>query len=277
MNSSSWIHECFGTDKAVAGMVHVRALPGTPYASRPMEAIIALAVEEACTLADAGVDALLLENMHDRPYLRQQVGPEIVAAMTAVSNSVRAAVDLPIGIQILAGANRETLAVAAATGASFIRVENFVFSHVADEGLMDRAEAGPLLRYRREIGADHVRIFADIKKKHAAHALTADVDIGAAAEAAVFCGADAVVVTGSATARPTGVDDLRRARAAVEVPVAVGSGITPENLPDLWEPGDLFIVGSFIKQQGQWHSPIDPNRLAALMRAVERLRQQDVG
>ncbi len=273
MNSSSWIPEWFGRDKVVVGMIHVRALPGTPFASWPMEAIIAQAVSEAHMLADAGLDALLMENMHDRPYLRQQVGPEIVAAMTAVSDSVRAAVKLPTGIQILAGANRAALAVAAATGANFIRAENFVFAHVADEGLMDQADAGPLLRYRREIGAEHVRIFADIKKKHAAHALTADVDIGAAAEAAVLFGADAVVVTGSATARPTALEDLRQARAAVEVPVAVGSGITPENLPDLWEPGDVFIVGSFIKEEGQWHRPLDPDRLAALMRVVEQLRR----
>ena len=30
-----------------------------------------------------------------------------------------------------------------------IRAENFVFSHVADEGIMPDASAGPLLRYRQ--------------------------------------------------------------------------------------------------------------------------------
>ncbi|NLX15030.1 MAG: BtpA/SgcQ family protein [Phycisphaerales bacterium] len=273
MSSLNWITEYFGTDKAVVGMVHVQALPGTPFASRSMENIIAQAVAESRTLANAGVDAILLENMHDRPYLRQQVGPEIVAAMTAVSHRVRESAGLPTGIQILAGANREALAVAAMTGACFIRAENFIFAHVADEGLMDQADAGPLLRYRREIGAEHVRILADIKKKHAAHALTADVSIAEGAEAAVLFGADAVIVTGSATARPTDVNDMIQVRSAVEVPVAVGSGITPDNLPDLWEPGDVFIVGSFIKQEGQWHRSIDPDRLAALMRVVKRLRQ----
>lgn len=65
----------------------------------------------------------------------------------------------------IAGANKEALAVAMATGGSFIRSEGFVFSHVADEGWMDSC-AGELLRYRRSIGAEDVAILTDIKKKH---------------------------------------------------------------------------------------------------------------
>ena len=84
----------------------------------------------------------MIENMHDRPYLRQSVGPEVTATMAAVLDAIRRAVDVPLGVQILAGANREALAVAFAGGASFIRAENFVFAHVADEGLMPDADAG---------------------------------------------------------------------------------------------------------------------------------------
>ncbi|HOA71850.1 MAG TPA: BtpA/SgcQ family protein [Phycisphaerae bacterium] len=266
------VTELFGVPKAVVGMIHVGALPGSPLGGRPLREIVAQAVEEARLLASMGLDALMVENMHDRPYLRQRVGPEVVSAMTAVAAAVREAVDLPLGVQILAGANREALAVAATVGASFLRAENFVFAHVADEGLMPDADAGPLLRYRREIGAEHVRVFADIKKKHAGHALTADIDVTEAARAAAFFGADGVIVTGVATGKPADLSDLRQVAAAVELPVAVGSGITPGNLADFWPHADVFIVGSFYKEDGQWHRPIDPDRLELLMRAVDQAR-----
>ncbi len=258
----------------MVGMVHVHALPGTPLASATMPAIIDQAVGEARLLAEAGFDAIMIENMHDRPFLRQKVGPEIVSGMAAVLDAVRGVVDKPLGVQVLAGANREALAVAMAGGATFIRAENFVFAQVADEGLMPDAEAGPLLRYRREIGAEHIRIFADIKKKHAGHAITADINIAATARAAAFFGADGVIVTGPATAEPVSLEDMREVSAAVELPVAVGSGVTPRNLAELWDLADIFIVGSFLKREGQWHQPLDPDRIEILMRVVEMLRSR---
>lgn len=263
------IEELFGASKALVGMVHLAALPGTPYAALPLTAVIDRAVEEASFLAASGFDAIIIENMHDRPYLRQSVGPEIVAGMSAVAGAVRSAVAIPFGVQILAGANREALAVAFAAGASFIRAENFVFAHVADEGIMPQADAGPLLRYRRELGAEHIRIFADIKKKHSSHALTADLDLAETARAAGFFGADGVIVTGSSTGIAAAPVHVREVRAAVELPVAVGSGLAPDNLEAYWDAADVFIVGSALKQDGLWHQPLDPDRVSAFV-AVAR-------
>lgn len=269
------VRELFGVTKPIVGMVHVAALPGSPLSSRSVPEIVKGAVEEARLLAGFGFDAVMIENMHDRPYLRQAVGPEIVAAMSAVVAAVREALDVPLGVQILAGANREALAVAAMAGASFIRAENFVFAHVADEGLMPDADAPPLLRYRREIGAEHVRVFADVKKKHAGHAITADIDVAEAARAAAFFGADGVIVTGVTTGRPADLNDLHQVSAAVELPVAVGSGLRPDNLAEFWPDADIFIVGSFYKEDGLWHRPIDPDRLELFMQAVEELRRSE--
>jgi membrane complex biogenesis BtpA family protein len=260
------------TDKAVIGMVHVRALPGTPYHELPLREILATAADEARQLADAGCDGLIIENMHDRPYLLREVGAEIVAGMTAVAVAVRDAVTIPVGVQILAGANRQALAVAQASGASFIRAEGFVFSHVADEGLMAQADAGELLRYRREIRAQDVSILADVKKKHSSHSITADVSLGETARAAEFFGADGVVVTGPVTGRPAEVADVRAAAEAVAIPVAIGSGLTPGNLQDYWPFASLFIVGSYIKRDGLWSNPIDAGRLDDFMQAAARCR-----
>jgi len=275
MTTSSVHRSIFAQHPAIVGMVHVGALPGTPRAEVGLLALIDTAVGEATRLADAGVDGVLIENMHDVPYLRREVGPEIVAAMTAVGCAVQRAVSVPIGVQVLAGANRAALAVALSCGARFIRAEGFAFAHVADEGLMEEADAGPLLRYRRAVGADTIAIWADVKKKHSSHAITADVDLAATASAAAFFGADAIVITGASTGAPTSIEDLEQARAAVGIPLVVGSGTTPDNLAALWPRADVFIVGSTLKREGRWSEPLDPDRLEAFMARVGELRSEN--
>src|SRR5439155_20052417 len=148
---------------------------------------------------------------------RRAVGPEIVAAMTAIGREIRRAVPIPLGVQVLAGANREALAVAQACGGAFVRVEGFVFAHVADEGLSE-SDAAELLRYRRAIGAEGIRVFADIRKKHSAHAITADVSLVEVARAAEFFLADGVIVTGTATGREADPREVNEVSAAVGIP-----------------------------------------------------------
>lgn len=264
--------EIFGVPKALIGMIHVGALPGTPQSRDPVDVIAQRASDEARLLSGAGFDALLIENMHDTPYLRREVGPEIVAGMTAVALAVRSAASVPVGVQILAGANRAALAVAHSAGLQFIRAEGFVFASVADEGLLDEADAGSLLRYRRQIGAERVRILADVKKKHSSHALTADVGLAETVRAAEFFGADGVVITGVATARPTSMDDLREARSATALPVIVGSGATPDILADLFRVADAVIMGSWFKAGGVWSNPPDPARVKQVVDSARRCR-----
>ncbi|HTK32543.1 MAG TPA: BtpA/SgcQ family protein [Candidatus Saccharimonadaceae bacterium] len=272
MDSRSRFTEWFGRPRALIGMIHVGALPGTPRAEQSLDAIAEFAVDEARAYREAGFTALLLENMHDRPYLKGGVGPEIVAAMTAIGRAVRHEVALPLGLQILAGANREALAVALAVGAAFVRVEGFVFAHVADEGLIE-SDAGPLLRYRRAIGAEHVAVFADVKKKHAAHALTADVDLAETARAAEFALADGVIVTGVATGREAASEDVAAVAAATSLPTLVGSGLTADNLAR-YAAAEGFIVGSSVKQGGVWSNPLDREHAAAMARAFHVLEKR---
>jgi uncharacterized protein len=261
--------DLFDVPHCLIGAVHVGALPGTPRASLGLARIVEMAVADARAYADAGLDAVIVENMHDRPYLRGGTGPEIVAAMALVTAAVRNAVRVPVGVQILAAADREAVAVAHAAGAAFVRVECFAFAHVGDEGL-HQSNAGELLRYRKAIGAEAVRVLADVKKKHSAHALTADVDIATAAHAAEFFLADGVIVTGIASGLPATPEDVSSVAAAVHVPVVVGSGITAENL-DRYAPAGGFIVGTSLKRGGDWTQPVDAERARALVTARDAL------
>src|SRR5262245_6707225 len=163
----------FAKAKPVIAMIHVAALPGTPENSLSVREIVALAAREARLYREGGVDGIGIENMHDLPYLRGAVGPEIVAAMTLVGEAVKTESLLPVGVQVLAGANLEAMAVAHAAGLDFIRAEGYAYAHVADEGLI-QASAAKLLRYRRMIGAERVQVWPDAQKKHPAHAIPAD-------------------------------------------------------------------------------------------------------
>jgi uncharacterized protein len=265
----SGFRECFGAPRALIGMLHVGALPGTPCATLTVEALIQQTLTDAHIYRDAGFTAVAIENMHDRPYLKGGVGPEITAAMTAVAREVKRETGLVLGLQVLAAANREALAVAHASGADFVRVEGFVYAHVADEGVIESC-AGDLLRYRRAIGAERVLILADVKKKHGAHAITADVSIVETARAAEFFLADGVIVSGVATGEPASADEVRDVARAVRMPVLVGSGITPANLAR-YSTAHGFIVGSSVKQGGVWGNPLDRDAVQAMVRAFREL------
>ncbi len=265
-----------GGRRPVIGMVHIRALPGTPRGELEVSQIAKIAAAEASTLAEAGFEGVIVENMHDAPYVHAGMdgtghGPEVVSAMTLCAAAVREAVGsrLPVGIQVLSGGNREALGIAHTCGLEFIRCENFVFGHVADEGLLTRAEAGPLLRYRKMVGAERVKVFCDLKKKHASHAITADVSLADAAHGAEFFGADGLIVTGAATGREASIEDVAEVREASRLPLLVGSGVTPDNVQSMFEAGaDAVIVGSWVKKGGVWTGELDGKRCRQLVRAA---------
>src|ERR1700752_2068021 len=267
MGTSAVVNSLFGVPRALIGVIHVGALPGTPSNRKTVADITDEAVREARVYEAAGFHGLAIENTHDRPYLKRSVWPEIGAAMAVVGPEVRRGASLPLGIQVLAGANLWAVAIAHACGASFVRVEGFIFAHVADEGLIE-ASAGALLRYRRSMGADHIRVFADIKKKHSAHAITKDVDIVETAKAAEFFAVDGVIVSGVATGQPTDPAEVAAVSEAVSVPTLIGSGITVENIA-VFPGADAFIVGSSIKKDGLWMNPIDPGRTQRLVAAFQ--------
>lgn len=245
---------------ALVGMVHLLPLPGSPGWRGSVSAVIDAARRDTEALAEGGCDAVLVENMGDVPYLRGPALPETIAAMSVATAAV-GEFGLPVGVQVLAGANRAALAVAVASGATFIRAEAFAYAHVADEGIIE-ASAGPLLRARAAMGAD-VAIWADVQKKHAAHALTADLDLAELARGHAFCGADALIVTGQATGRSTEPDDIILAQEA-GLPVAVGSGVTPSDAGQLAALADALIVGTALKVDGQWRRPVDVDRVRAV-------------
>ncbi|MEM1060030.1 MAG: BtpA/SgcQ family protein [Verrucomicrobiota bacterium] len=260
--------------KALVAVVAVPALPGaSAYDSAGgTERLVAAALEDARLYAEAGADALLLENSWDLPYIKPPLPEAAVTAITEVAHAVRAAWPGPLGLQLLEAANLQALDVAAAAGLDFLRVEGYVFAHIGGAGLIEGC-AGALLRRRRELDAGRVCIWADLKKKHCSHALTGDQDIGEHARQAELFRADGLIVTGNFTGEPPAPQDLHAvAKAAPGCRVLTGSGLTVDNLEQLMPHADGFIVGSAFRQGGRFLAPTEPGRLRAFAEAFRRRR-----
>lgn len=265
------LEDLFNNSKPVIGVIHVGALPGTPANKLSMIELVTLAAHEADLYRSGGVDAIIIENMHDVPYLRGHVGPEIVAAMAVIGQAVKAESNLPVGVQILAGANLAAMAVAHTAGLDFIRVEGYVFAHIADEGWIE-SSAAELLRYRKQISAERIEVWADVKKKHASHAVTSDITLGATAATVEFMGGNAVIVSGGTTGEPPQLEDVQEAKAHCRVPVILGSGVDSNNISRFYTSADGFIIGTYFKVDGNWANSVDERRVQALMEVVNKLR-----
>lgn len=257
--------------KTLIGMVHVLALPGTPKNKLTPAEIIEDAVYEASKLKNAGFDAILVENMHDTPYLNRKAGPEVTSLLSIICYEIKTQLKLPVGLQILAGANNEALASAYASGIDFIRAEGFVFGHLADEGFMNSC-AGELLRFRKQIGAENISVLTDIKKKHSSHAITSDISIEETAEAADFFLADGLIITGSSTGKQASIDELKQAASASKLPIIIGSGLSIKNIENYFHYANAFIVGSSVKTEGKWYNKIETEKANELVTLFNKLK-----
>lgn len=260
-------------DKFLGAMIAVLPLPGAPNYGGDDERIVAQALSDMGHYREAGADAVVLENSHDLPYIKPPLPARALRVMLRVAREVRRSFPGPLGIQMLEAANETALEIAHQADLDFVRVEGYVFAHVGGAGLIEGC-AGKLLRRRKALGCEHIRIFADVKKKHCSHALTGDLDILDEVKQAEFFLADGVIVTGARTTEPPDPAELRRVKKGTRLPVLVGSGMTPVNIKSFLPLADGFIVGSTFREEGRFLGALEPSRLRAFMSALKKWRSR---
>jgi len=175
-------------------MIAVLPLPGSPGYDGDNDRVLKQALSDLRHYKEAGVDVIVLENSHDLPYIKPPLPPEAVRLMQRIAKAVRQRFSGPIGLQMLEAANETALEIAYKADLDFVRVEGFVFAHVGGAGLIEGC-AGTLLRLRKKLGCEHIKVFGDVKKKHCSHALTGDLDILDEVKQAEFFLVDGVIVT----------------------------------------------------------------------------------
>ncbi len=252
--------------KVLIGVVHLRPLPGSPRWGGDLKSLIAFAVNDALAYEKGGAHAVFIENFGDVPFTKSSVAPETVAAMTAAGCAIRAAVKLPMGFNVLRNDAQAALALCAACGGSFIRVNVHSGAMLTDQGLIE-GDAYGTLRYRARI-APAAQIFADVLVKHAVP--LGDWPIEEAAGDTLERGlADALIVSGTGTGKAANLSDVERVRRACpDAKILLGSGVTAKNVHQFLPTADGFIVGSSLKKDGKLANPVDPKRVAALVKAM---------
>lgn len=263
----------FGRRQVVIGVVHARPLPGSPaYEGEPLEEIYAYSLAEAERYARGGVDGLIMENHGDIPFSKpEDIGPETAAIMAVMTDRVRRTVRLPVGVNLLANAVVPAIAVAQAGGGLFVRVNQWANAYVANEGIIE-GPAARATRYRAWLRAGGVKIFADVHVKHGAHAIVADRSLAELTRDVEFFDADVVIATGQRTGDAASLGEVNAIRAATQLPLVIGSGVSEDNVEDLLKVADGVIVASSLKEDGVWWTPVSEGKVTRFMTTVNRLR-----
>ncbi len=260
--------DLFPSRTPIIGVIHLPPLPG--FDGHPgVPALVAHALADLDVLMQEGVDGVLVENEYDRPH-QVTASNEVIAAMSEITrNVVSASRNIVVGCEILLNDPRASLQVAAASGARFIRSDYFV-DRMSRPGYGEfDVDPEGLVRHRNETAAD-VLILADIQVKYAT--LLEARPLAESARLASLYGADAVVVTGSATGDPPRLEDLLEAAVGIAVsgnriPVLIGSGLTPANARQLLGACGGAIVGTALMRDRK----VDVRAARTLMSEVRKL------
>ncbi|MEJ2733202.1 MAG: BtpA/SgcQ family protein [Anaerolineae bacterium] len=264
--------ELFGVQNPIIGMVHLWPLPGAPgYSGYGMDTILDQARRDAEALLEGGVDGLIVENMWDLPYyVSTDVQMEAVTAQAVAAREVVKMADVPGGVNVIHTGWRAELAIAVAAGLDFVRVCILTGTRLWDTGDLDHGCAANLLRRRKELGAEHLKLFADVDKKHSLP--FPGLDLETHIEWTEFYRADALIVSGRMTGDAPPLDKVRQAKEAATRPILMGSGTTAENIAEFLKYADGAIVGSSLKVDGVAENPVDVARVRRYMAAVRDTR-----
>jgi uncharacterized protein len=270
------IVEIFGRPKALIGMIHCPAFPGAPrYRGATREDILSFCLRDAERLIAGGMHGLLVENHGDIPFSKpEDIGPETAAFMAVVADRISQEFDVPMGINVLANAPIPAFAVAVASGASFIRVNQWANAYIANEGFIE-GRAAEALRYRSKLRAERIRVFADSHVKHGSHAIVADRSVTELTRDLAFFDVDAVIATGQRTGDSTSLDEIETVRDATHLPLLVGSGVAPGNVASILGLVDGVIVASSLKEGGVWWNPVDAARVTAFVEAARPMLEPE--
>jgi hypothetical protein len=260
----------FGTGKPVIGMVHLAAMPGTPLydADAGVPGMIAAARADLAALQAAGFDAVMFGNENDRPY-EFSVDVATTATMARVIGQLRAEIAVPFGVNVLWDP-MSTIALAAATGAAFVR-EIFTGTYASDMGPWT-PDAGAAMRYARRLGLNDVAMLYNVSAEFA-HSLDAR-PLPDRARSAVFSSIpDAVLVSGQITGEAAALPDLEAVKSALpDTPVLANTGVKHETVAEVLRIADGCIVGSSLKVDGHTWNPVDPDRAADFMSRARATR-----
>ncbi len=248
-------------------MVHLGPLPGSPTFDGDLDSVITAATDDAERIAEAGFDGIMIENFGDAPFYATNAPKVTIASLTTAVIAVYEASRLPVGVNVLRNDGLGALSVAAATPATFVRINVLSGTMYTDQGPVV-GQAAEVARLRSQICPD-VAVMADVFVKHATPPAGLTLT-DATNDLVERSGADAVVVSGPGTGAPADIDQLSTVAAISHLPVYLGSGVTIENVDAMLAIAHGAIVGTSIKVDGVANNPVDPTSAADFVIAARK-------
>lgn len=260
----------FAGIKPVIAMVHLNPMPGTPLydADAGVEGIYRNALLDLDALQAAGVDAVMFGNENDRPY-ELEVDIATTSAMAFVIGRLAERIQKPFGVNVLWDPD-STVALAAATGAAFVR-EIFTGTYASDMGPWT-PNAGRAMRRARQLDRRDLVILNNVSAEFAASMDSRPLPDRA--RSAVFSSIpDAVLVSGAITGELASMVDLELVKAALpHTPVLANTGVKHGTVTDVLKIADGCVVGSSLKVDGHTWNAVDPVRAQEFMDIVRKTR-----
>lgn len=267
---STRFDEIFSKKKPIIAMVHLGALPGSPLHEPEigLDGLVENARHDLLALQAARVDAIMFGNENDRPY-ELSVDTASTATMAFIIGRLRNEIVVPYGVNVLWDP-MSTMALAAATGASFAR-EIISGVYASDMGIW-APDAGKTVRYRNRLGRKDLALLFNISAEFA-HSLDQRSLADRARSVAFSSLPDAVLVSGQITGEAASISDLEAVKKVLPaMPVLANTGVKHETVADVLEVADGCIVGSSLKEDGDTWKPVDPARAEEFMARVRAAR-----
>ncbi len=260
----------FPNTKPLIACIHLLPLPGAPGYAGSMNRIIKVALNEANLFLKYKVDGLIVENFRDNPFYPDNLPPETVAGMTAVTREIVRKFKGPVGVNALRNDAHAALSVANAAEAHFIRINIHIGAALTDQGIIE-GRAWETLRIRKCLN-EKILIFADASVKHS-NPLGNRTVIEDVKDLSIRGMADAIIITGTQTGGQADPAEIMKANENTSLPLLVGSGITDMNLKKYFKLANGFVVGSFFKKDGKAINAIEEERISRLTSILKQIRK----
>jgi len=272
LKDKNLFQEKFNKRKILIGTIHLLPLPGSPkYENTSMTELIDYSIKEGLKYQKGGMDAVIIENGGDIPYIKEKdLGYETISSMSVIANEVRKALKIPIGIVINWNATKASMAVAKASSAVFIRANQWVNAYISNSGYME-GKSGLVRRYQNNIGAKNITVLADVMVKHGSHAIVSDRFLVDQVHDLEFYDADGILVTGNKTGDSINIDDLKKVKENTQLPVLIGSGLKVSEANKLMSVADGAIVASSLKEDNCWWKEVNLTKVKKLVDKIRSL------
>jgi len=231
-------------NKLLIGAIHFPPMPG--YEDYPgFDIALENALADLKAFEEGGMNAVVIENNYDIPH-KEKISKDVFDEMVQLGLEVKKNTDLSVGVSVLWNDYESALKIAQKIGGDFVRVPVFVDKVKTSYGIME-PKADDVIKFRENIKAEDIKIYADIHVKHSE--ILSRNTIEESAKQAVKKGADAVIVTGQWTGDSPDIVDLEKVRKAVgDFPIICGSGVDKSNISRLFEITDGAIISTYLKK-----------------------------